>query len=62
MYTSSVNINQTYSTGTRRQSTLAGHNLQVHDVTQHKPDISCRYTSLVNISQTYATGTRYQSI
>ena len=47
MYTSAVNINQTY--------------LQVHVHNQNKPDISYKYTLSVNINQTYATGTHHQS-
>ena len=39
MYTSSVNINQTYATGTSRQSKLTRHKLYVHVISQHTPDI-----------------------
>jgi hypothetical protein len=39
MYTSSVNINQTYATGTSRQSKLTRHKLHVHVISQHTPDI-----------------------
>jgi hypothetical protein len=36
MYTSSININQTYATGTGRLSTYTSNKLQVHIISQHK--------------------------
>ena len=53
-YTSSVNIDQTYTTDTRRKSAYTSNKLQVHIISQHKPDISYRnsyrYKSIVSIN------------